>query len=67
MFAVKTARVLTTAELSFAAIRDRRKFGIAIAAMIRIMATTTSNSIKLKPFRFRLMIVTPPLPNARTP
>jgi len=39
-----------TAEASFAAIRDRRRFGIAMAAMIRMIATTISNSIREKPF-----------------
>jgi hypothetical protein len=38
------------AEDSFAAIFDRRKLGIAMAAMIRIMATTMSNSINENPF-----------------
>jgi hypothetical protein len=39
-----------TAEDSFAAIRDRRRFGIAMAAMIKMIATTISNSIREKPF-----------------
>jgi hypothetical protein len=41
-----------TAEASFAAIRDRRRFGIAMAAMIRMIATTISNSIRENPFCF---------------
>src|SRR5262249_33031366 len=39
-----------TAEASLAAMRERIKFGIAIAAMIRMIATTISNSISEKPF-----------------
>jgi hypothetical protein len=39
-----------TAEASFAAIFERIKFGIAIAAMIKMIATTISNSIREKPF-----------------
>jgi hypothetical protein len=45
-----------TAEASFAAIRDRRRFGIAMAAMIKIIATTISNSIREKPFCFFMML-----------
>ena len=33
--------------------RERIKFGIAIAAMIRIIATTINSSISVKPFCFR--------------
>jgi hypothetical protein len=43
-----------TAEASLAAILDRSKFGIAMAAMIRMMATTISNSINEKPFSLRM-------------
>jgi hypothetical protein len=39
-----------TAEDSLAAIRDRSKLGMAIAAMIKMIATTISNSINEKPF-----------------
>jgi hypothetical protein len=39
-----------TAEDSFAAILERSKFGIAMAAMIKMIATTISNSIREKPF-----------------
>src|SRR5580658_6590804 len=47
-----------TAEASLAAIRDRRRFGIAIAAMIRMMATTINNSMREKPFcRVRIAVV----------
>src|SRR5207237_6257377 len=38
-----------TADDSLAAIRARSRFGIAIAAMIRMIATTMSNSINEKP------------------
>src|SRR5579863_5419272 len=38
------------ADESLAAIRARIRFGIAIAAMIRMMATTISSSISEKPF-----------------
>jgi hypothetical protein len=38
-----------TAEASLAAILDRSRLGIAIAAMIRIIATTISNSINENP------------------
>jgi hypothetical protein len=43
-------RIEATAEASLAAILDRIKLGIAIAAMIKIIATTMSNSISEKPF-----------------
>jgi hypothetical protein len=39
-----------TADASLAAILERIKFGIAIAAMIKMIATTMSNSINEKPF-----------------
>ena len=39
-----------TAEDSFALILARSRFGIAIAAMIRMIATTISNSINENPF-----------------
>jgi hypothetical protein len=44
-------RIDATADASLAAMRARSKFGIAIAAMIRMIATTISNSIKEKPSR----------------
>src|ERR1700681_718579 len=47
-------RIELTEEDSLAAIRARSKFGIAIAAMIRMIATTISNSINEKPFCFRI-------------
>ncbi len=47
-------RMALTADDSLAAIRARNKFGMAIAAMIRMIATTISNSISEKPFCFRI-------------
>jgi hypothetical protein len=41
--------VLFAAAASFAAMRARRKLGTAIAAMIKMIATTTSSSMRLKP------------------
>ena len=38
-----------TADASFAAILERTKLGMAIAAIIKIMATTTNSSIREKP------------------
>src|ERR1700675_2233995 len=49
-------RTALTADDSLAAIRARSKFGIAIAAMIRMIATTISNSINEKPFCFRIYL-----------
>jgi hypothetical protein len=49
---VLMVRIDATADDSFAAMRARSKLGIAIAAMIRIMATTINNSIREKPFCF---------------
>src|ERR1700693_2577173 len=43
-----------TADDSLAAMRARSRFGMAIAAIIRIIATTISNSISEKPFCFRI-------------
>ena len=40
------------AEASFAAILDLSRFGTAIAAMIKMIATTISNSINENPFCF---------------
>src|SRR5277367_2682132 len=45
-------RTEPTAEASLAAIRARSKFGIAMAAMIKMIATTISNSMSEKPFWF---------------
>ena len=52
--AVLIARVDPTADASLAAILLLRKFGMAIAAIIRMIETTISNSIKLNPFRFSI-------------
>src|SRR5271155_5976635 len=51
-------RIEPTADASFAAMRDRSRLGMAMAAMIKIIATTISNSISEKPFCF-LFIVSP--------
>src|SRR5665213_2450687 len=48
--AVLYVRKVATADASLAAIFERSKFGMAIAAMIRMIATTISNSISEKPF-----------------
>jgi hypothetical protein len=42
-------RIEVAAEASFAAILARRRLGIAMAAMIRMIATTISNSISENP------------------
>ena len=47
-------RTEPTAEDSLAAILARSRFGMAIAAMIRMIATTISNSINEKPFCLRI-------------
>jgi hypothetical protein len=39
-----------TADASLAAIFERNRFGIAMAAMIKMTATTINNSINEKPF-----------------
>src|ERR1700735_2752993 len=43
------------ADDSLAAMRARSRFGIAMAAMIKMIATTISNSISEKPFCFLFM------------
>src|ERR1700719_1990267 len=45
------------AEESLAAMRARSKFGIAMAAMTRIIATTINNSINEKPFCFAMSCI----------
>jgi hypothetical protein len=50
---VMIARMDEIAEASFALIRERMRFGMATAAMIKIMATTISNSMSENPFCFR--------------
>src|SRR5271169_2086645 len=49
-------RIELAADDSLAEIRARSRFGIAIAAMIRMIATTMSNSISEKPFCFRMCV-----------
>src|SRR3954467_10181161 len=57
--AVVICRIEATADDSLAEMRERRKFGIAMAAMIRMMATTMNNSMSENPpcvrFMFSLM------------
>src|SRR5579872_941444 len=57
--AVLYVRSVATADASLAAIFERSKFGMAIAAMIRIIATTISNSINEKPFSLGRIHETP--------
>src|ERR1700688_4549210 len=47
-------RIPLTADASLAAMRAPNRFGMAMAAMIRMIATTISNSISEKPFCFRI-------------
>src|SRR5436305_10488795 len=54
---VLMVRIEATADDSFAAMRARSRFGIAIAAMIRMIATTISSSISEKPFCLRIECV----------
>jgi hypothetical protein len=56
---VLIVRSEATAEASFAAIFDRIKFGIAIAAMIKMIATTINNSMSEKPFCLFLIFLAP--------
>src|SRR5215471_10691413 len=56
IWAVLMLRREPTADDSLADIRARIRFGMAIAAMIRMMATTISSSISEKPFCFRISI-----------
>src|SRR5438067_8889090 len=56
MLAVTTVRTEAAAEDSLAAILARSRFGMAIAAMIRMIATTISNSINEKPFCLRICV-----------
>src|SRR5215472_5067631 len=48
-------RTEDTADDSLAAIFARNRFGMAIAAMIRMIATTISNSIREKPRCFLIL------------
>src|ERR1051326_3153104 len=52
---VLMVRIVLAAAALLAAIRDRIRFGIAMAAMIRMMATTISSSISEKPFCLRIL------------
>src|SRR5438477_1343648 len=56
MLAVTSVRTEAAAEDSFAAILARSRFGMAIAAMIKMIATTISNSINEKPFCLRMLL-----------
>src|ERR1051325_1933789 len=53
--ALPMVRTEPTAEDSFAAILDRSKFGMAMAAMIKMIATTIKSSIREKPFCFFIL------------
>src|SRR4029077_7964311 len=56
MHAVFNVRSEPTAEAWLAAIFDRNRFGMAMAAIIKIIATTIKSSISEKPFcLFRMM------------
>src|SRR2546425_8953732 len=59
MQAVFRDRNEPTAEASFAAIFERSKLGIAIAAMIKMIATTIRSSISENPFCFLPMTSSP--------
>src|ERR1700722_17879590 len=50
-----------TADDSLAAMRARSKFGMAIAAMIKMIATTINNSINEKPFCLLMIFIVSPL------
>src|SRR4029077_961633 len=56
-------RIEATAEASLAAIFERIKLGIAMAAMIKMIATTISNSISEKPFCLLRMCIASLLEN----
>src|SRR3954469_9208756 len=55
-WALLTARSEPMAEASLPEMRARRRPGTAIAAMMPLIATTISNSMRVKPFCFRLII-----------
>src|SRR5437870_13292671 len=59
MQAVFRDRNEPTAEASFAAIFERSKLGMAIAAMIKMIATTIRSSISENPFCFLPMTSSP--------
>src|SRR5262249_4541737 len=58
-------RMVLAADDSLAAMRARSRFGIAIAAMIKMIATTISNSISDKPFCFRILFFPQSLVNGQ--
>src|SRR5207244_11347132 len=53
--AVPIVRTEPAAEDSLAAIFERSKFGMAMAALIRMIATTIKSSIREKPFSFFML------------
>src|SRR2546423_15264523 len=57
--AVPTVRTALIAAASLAAWRDFSKLGIAIAAMMPMMATTINSSISEKPFSFFIKKLAP--------
>src|SRR5579871_359637 len=59
MESVIRVRMLAAPPDSLALALDRIRLGIAIAAMIRMMATTISSSISEKPFCLRIFSFTP--------
>src|SRR5215469_753029 len=52
-------RIPLAADDSFAAIRARSRFGIAIAAMIKMIATTINSSISENPLCLRICFMSP--------
>src|SRR5580704_6627937 len=52
-------RIDATADDSLAAMRARSRLGMAIAAIIRMIATTMSNSISENPFCFLIILRMP--------
>ena len=49
-------RIELTEDDSLAAMRARNRLGIAMAAMIKMIATTINNSINENPFCFRIYV-----------
>src|SRR5882757_2720560 len=56
-WALLTARIDPIADASLPAIRARRRPGTAIAAMMPMIATTISSSIRVKPLALRIFII----------
>jgi len=56
---VTIVRIEAIAEASLALMRDRKRFGTATAAMIKIIITTISNSISENPLWLRLIFKAP--------